>query len=211
MTIENEIFAMIFAPGFSTAQKVTDVSGRGVGMDVVKRNIEEMRGTIDISSTKGTGTTITLKLPLTLAIIDGLLVELDKTFYVLPLSAVEECAELSREDVASAKGRNLSNVRGEIVPYIPLRKLFGIEKEPPDIEHLVIAGMEGNRLGLVVDQVIGEHQTVIKTLGKAYKNAKGFSGATILADGTVALILDVLKLTEIARQEELGMNKEVLH
>jgi two-component system chemotaxis sensor kinase CheA len=199
---ESEIFSQIFVPGFSTASKVTDVSGRGVGMDVVKRGIEGLRGSIEIHSVKGSGTTITLKLPLTLAIIDGLLVQIGETHFVLPLSSVEECVELTLEHRMSKSGRHLMKVRDEIVPYVPLRELFGISLDKPRIEQIVIAELDGHRIGFVVDQIVGEHQTVIKNLGKIYRNAKGFSGATIMADGTVALILDVHGLLDVARTEE---------
>ncbi len=205
---EREILLLILAPGFSTAGKITDVSGRGVGMDVVKRSIEALRGAIDIVSEKGRGATITLKLPLTLAIIDGLLVKIGEDYYVLPLSTVEECVELTRENMARARGRNMINVRGEIVPYILLRKLFRIDGAPPMIQHIVIAGVDGHRIGFVVDNVLGEHQTVIKTLSRVYKDAAEFSGATILADGTVALILDVQKMTNTAVMEECSFQGE---
>jgi two-component system chemotaxis sensor kinase CheA len=201
---ESEIFSQIFAPGFSTAKEVTDVSGRGVGMDVVKRSVEALRGSIEIVSVKGSGTTITLKLPLTLAIIDGLLVKIGETCFVLPLSSVEECVELTREEALYRNGRHIMKVRGEIVPYVPLRKLFGINGGRPAIEQIVIAELESHRIGFVVDEIIGQHQTVIKNLGKAYKDVKCFSGATILADGTVALILDVQGLSDTALIEERG-------
>ncbi|MEW6419551.1 MAG: chemotaxis protein CheA [Nitrospirota bacterium] len=200
---EKEIFSLIFAPGFSTAKTVTNVSGRGVGLDVVKRAIDALRGSIDISSQKDIGTTITLKLPLTLAIIEGLLVKIGAEYFVLPLSAVEECVELTHEDVVKAHGRHLANVRGQIVPYIRLREQFKINGERPAIEQIVIVGVEGQRGGFVVDNVIGEHQTVIKNLGGMYKNTKGISGATILGDGTVALILDIPKLVESVEQKEV--------
>ncbi|QTA81600.1 Chemotaxis protein [Desulfonema limicola] len=200
---ENELYSLIFLPGFSTASSIDEVSGRGVGMDVVKQGIENLRGSIDISSRQGTGTTITLKLPLTLAIIDGLMVELDKTCYVIPLAAVEECLELTSNIVVNGHGRNIASVRGEIVPYIYLRELFKLESTPPETEQIVIVRLNNNRVGFVVENIIGEHQTVIKTLGKIYKNAKVFSGSTILADGTVAVILDPYKLVEIAESEEL--------
>ncbi len=199
---ENEIFMQIFSPGFSTAETVSDVSGRGVGMDVVKRSIEALRGTIGISSEKTVGTTITLKLPLTIAIIDGLLVELDESVYVVPLSTVEECVELKREKKEETHGRHVLNVRDEIVPYISLRKMFRSQKRSPETEHVVITDVNGSNFGIVVDQVIGGHQTVIKSLGKAYKDAKGLSGATIMPDGTVALILDVHRLIDMATLEE---------
>ena len=188
---DKEIYAQIFAPGFSTAEKVTSVSGRGVGMDVVKRGIDSLRGSIGVDSTRGTGTTITLKIPLTLAIIDSLLVKIGKDHFVLPLASVEECIELTREDVKNSHGRNLANVRGAIIPYIPLRQYFKITEQRPDIEQIVIADLHGTKVGFVVDHVVGEHQTVIKSLGKMYRDVKGVSGATILGDGTVALILDM--------------------
>jgi two-component system chemotaxis sensor kinase CheA len=199
---DREIYNMIFAPGFSTAAKVTSVSGRGVGMDVVKKGIEALRGSIDISSTKGVGSTITLKIPLTLAIIESLLVRIDNNYFVLPLSHVEECVELTREDIRNAHGRNLANVRGTIIPYIPLREQFEINSNRPDIEQIVITGINGSKVGFVVDSVIGEHQTVIKTLGRMYRDVKGVSGATILGDGTVALILDMGVLYRAAEELE---------
>jgi len=195
---DKEIFSLIFAPGFSTSETVTSVSGRGVGMDVVKRTIDNLRGSVEINSEKGEGTTVTLKLPLTLAIIEGLLVEIDRQFFILPLTIVQECVELSREDVELSHGRDIANIRGEIVPYIRLRESFAIKGTRPDIEQIVITGVERSRIGLVVDNVIGEHQTVIKSLGKVYRDIEGVSGATILGDGTVALIMDVARLTDAA-------------
>ncbi len=200
---DKEIYAQIFAPGFSTAAKVTSVSGRGVGMDVVKRGIEGLRGTISVDSVRGTGTTITLKIPLTLAIIDSLLVKIGKDHYVLPLAAVEECVELTREDIKNSHGRNLANVRGVIVPYIPLREHFCITEQCPEVEQIVIADIHGTKVGFVVDSVVGQHQTVIKSLGKMYRDVRGVSGATILGDGTVALILDMGVLLQSIEQLEL--------
>jgi two-component system chemotaxis sensor kinase CheA len=191
---DKELYNFILHPGFSTAQKVTNVSGRGVGMDVVKRAIEGLRGSIDISSEKGKGTTINVTLPLTLAIVEGLLVAIKENYFVLPLSIVEECVELTREDVQKAHGKNIAYIRGEMVPYIRLRKEFNIVGEPPSIEQIVITGNNGDRVGFVVDTVMGEHQTVIKNLGRFYKDVEGVSGATILGDGTVALIVDIPKL-----------------
>jgi len=202
---EKELFSLILAPGFSTAKTVTSVSGRGVGMDVVKRAIDELRGSIEISSWSGQGSTITLKLPLTLAIIEGLLVRLENNFFVLPLSSVEECVELTREDSDRTHSRNMANVRGQIVPYIRLREQFMVPGEPPAIEQIVIVRVDGNRVGFVVDNVIGEHQTVIKTLGRAYRDVQGISGATILGDGTVALILDTAHLVASAKLQEQAL------
>jgi two-component system, chemotaxis family, sensor kinase CheA len=191
---ERAIFELIFMPGFSTAKRVTSVSGRGVGMDVVKRSIDSLGGTVEIQSAPGTGSTITLKIPLTLAIIEGLLVRIAEGYYVLPLQAVEECVELSRaerEAGEKTRGRTMANVRGEIVPYIRLREWFNTGGESPELEQVVISRADGRRIGFVVDAVVGQHQTVIKSLGKLYRNVEGISGATILGDGTVALILDI--------------------
>ncbi len=196
---DRELYGLILLPGFSTAKKITNVSGRGVGMDVVKRSIESLRGTIEIDSQRGVGSTITVKLPLTLAIIDGLLVNIGEGSYILPLSTVEECVELTREDARRSNGRNIANVRSNLVPYIRLRELLLIPGEPPDIEQIVITHTNGERIGFVVDDVVGQHQTVIKSLGRVYKDIEGISGSTILGDGTVALILDGPKL---AKREE---------
>ncbi|BCS86973.1 chemotaxis protein CheA [Pseudodesulfovibrio sediminis] len=191
---EKELLKLIFEPGFSTAKEVTNVSGRGVGMDVVKRAIDSLRGTIDIDSKPGTGTTITIRLPLTLAIIDGLQVQVGDEFYVIPLSLVEECVELVSSDVDDDTDQKILHLRGEIVPYIHIREWFEVEGDNPPIEQIVITGVEGSRIGIVVDTVIGEHQTVIKSLGRVYKDVEGISGATIKGDGSIALILDVPSL-----------------
>ncbi len=206
---EKEAFQLIFGAGFSTAAKITNVSGRGVGMDVVRRSIEGLRGTIDVSSTLGVGTTITLKLPLTLAIIEGLLVMVEQENFVLPLAAVEECVELAREDVETAHGRHVINVRGEIIPYIRIRNRFQIKGEPPLIEQIVISEVDEKRIGFVVDSVIGQHQTVIKTLGTNFQHSEEFSGATILGNGDVALILDLTKMVRYVEDEE-NMELEIL-
>ena len=199
---DSEIFSQIFAPGFSTATKVTNVSGRGVGMDVVKRGIEGLRGSIAIDSQPGKGTTITLKIPLTLAIIESMLVKIGDSHFVLPLAAVEECIALTRADVLAAHGRNLAKVRGNVTPYISLREQFAIGGKRPDIEQIVIVAVHGQSIGFVVDLVVGEHQTVIKPLGRFYQDIKGISGATILGDGSVALILDLNVLAKAAELAE---------
>jgi two-component system chemotaxis sensor kinase CheA len=191
---EKETLKLIFQPGFSTAAKVTSISGRGVGMDVVHRAIDALRGAIEIQSVKGQGTTITIRLPLTLAIIEGLQVQVGDGFYVIPLSLVEECVELHRKDVDETGRQRIINLRGELVPYIQLRRWFDLPGESPDIEQIVITGVEGRRVGIVVDNVIGEHQTVIKSLGRVYRDVEGISGATIKGDGSLALILDVPRL-----------------
>jgi len=199
---EQQVRELIFAPGFSTAKTVTGVSGRGVGMDVVKRAIDALRGSIELESGAGSGTTITLKLPLTLAIIDGFLTRIGTEHFIFPLSLVEECVELSAAITAKTHGRRLAHVRGEIVPYIRPRDHFHIDGQPPDFEKIVIVGVDGKRIGVAVDAVIGQHQTVLKSLGRFYQDVEGVSGATILGDGTVALILDIPNLVRMAERQE---------
>lgn len=198
---DKETYELIFMPGFSTAEKITNVSGRGVGLDVVKSAIESLRGSIDITSQPGVGTTMILNLPLTLVIIDGLLVRIAEDHYVIPLSNVEECVALTAEERVAGHEKRVINIRGEIVPYIRLRERFGMNGELPSIEQIVIVRIEGKRIGYVVDHVIGENETVIKSLGGLYKHVAELSGATILGDGRVALILDVYKLAEGAESE----------
>ena len=191
---EKEIFSLILTPGFSTARQVTHVSGRGVGLDVVQRGIEALKGSIDIASKKGSGTTITLTLPLTLAIIEGLLVKVSGENFVIPLLAVEGCVELSRRDIDHSHGWHMAHIWGQLVPYIRLRERFAINGTLPPIEYIVITVNDGVKVGLVVDHIIGEHQTVLKSLNKFCKNIQELLGATILGDGSVALVLDVHKL-----------------
>lgn len=205
---DKEIFGLIFSPGFSTAKTVTEISGRGVGMDVVKRGIDALRGSIEVESEKGIGSTITLKLPLTLAIIEGLMVEIGDGNFVVPLAAVEECVELGSDDAAKVRKRNMMDFRGKIIPYMSLRELFQLGEALPDREQIVITEVNGGRVGFGVDTVIGQHQTVIKALSKVYKEVEGLSGATILGDGTVALILDVHKLLQSAEKMDLGKGYE---
>jgi two-component system chemotaxis sensor kinase CheA len=188
---EREMYDLIFLPGFSTAKQVTNVSGRGVGMDVVKRQIEALHGQVAMSSTVGKGTTLSLTLPLTLAIIDGLLVEIGSDQFIVPMSVVTENVELPRADRSRNNRRNVVAVRGELIPYVRLRELFGEPEGGPDVEKIVIGRHENQRVGLVVDRVLGNHQTVIQSLGKFYRDIEFVSGATIMGDGRVALILDL--------------------
>jgi two-component system chemotaxis sensor kinase CheA len=188
---DQEIYNLIFLPGFSTARVVSNVSGRGVGMDVVKRTIEGLRGSLSLSSPEMGGTIVRLMLPLTLAIIDGLLVEIQGDRFIVPMSAVTENVELTRGERRANNGRNAIAVRGALVPYIPLRELFEIRGPEPEIEKIVIVAMEGERVGLVVDRVIGSHQTVIQSLGPFYRGVDLFSGTTIMGDGRVAMILNL--------------------
>jgi len=190
---KREIFDLLFAPGFSTAEKVTEVSGRGVGMDVVKRKILDIRGEVEIDSEINQGTTITIKLPLTLSIIDGLLVRVKDTHFVIPLSSVEKCYEI-RHSKMVGNFNNLVILDGEQLPYCYLREEFRIPGEAPAIEQIVSVIYEEKRVGLTVDEVIGEYQAVLKPLGKMYKEIDIVSGATILGDGTIALVLDTNRI-----------------
>ena len=191
---DQELNHLIFAPGFSTAKEVTSLSGRGVGMDVVKRTIDGLRGSIDVTTKPGAGSTMTLRLPLTLAIIDGMLVRVGNGRYTIPLSAVEECVELPDGLEANARGRNFLDIRGSLVPFLRLREVFNTSAPPEPHQKVVIVSSGEGRVGLVVDQIIGNNQTVIKQLSKLHSAIKSFSGATILGDGTVALILDTAHL-----------------
>ncbi len=192
----SEIHALLFQPGFSTAKQVTDISGRGVGMDVVRRNVDKLRGSIDIASQPGKGTTVTLRLPLTLAIIDGLLVVVGDAYFVLPLANTLECLELSRQQIDTANGRHLINVRGDIVPYIRLRDHFRVTTALPEFEQVMLVDTEDGCYGLVFDRVLGNCQTMIKSLGRVYRHVQTVSGATILGNGTVALILDPHRMVQ---------------
>ncbi len=202
---DQDLLQMIFEPGFSTAAQVTNLSGRGVGMDVVKKTIEGLRGTINVSSTPGSGSEITLAIPLTLAIIDGLLVRVGTGCYVIPLSAVEECLELTPENDMKSRGRSFISLRESLVPFIRLRELFHTGTTPDQFQKVVVISTGSERVGLVVDQIIGDHQTVIKAMSKLHHDVATFSGATILGDGSVALILDVGHLVTAGQQQEAQM------
>ncbi|MBB4191580.1 two-component system chemotaxis sensor kinase CheA [Rhizobium aethiopicum] len=197
-----ELLQLIFAPGFSTAAAITNLSGRGVGMDVVKKTVEELRGAIDIVSAPGQGSEVSLRIPLTLAIIDGLLVRVGAGRYVIPLSAVEECLELSLEEDLRSRGRSFISLRDSLVPFLRLRDLFRTGTKPDVHQKVVVISTGTERVGLVVDQIIGDHQTVIKSMSKLHNDVATFSGATILGDGSVALILDVGHLVAAGQQQE---------
>ncbi len=199
---EHEVLQLIFHPGFSTAEQVTNLSGRGVGMDVVKRTIESLRGTIDVTIVPGQGSTISLRIPLTLAIIDGLLIRVGTARYVIPLSAVEECIELSLEEDVRSRGRSLITLRERLVPFMRLREIFDTQTPPDPHQKIVIISTGSDRVGLVVDQIIGSHQTVIKPMSPVHGDVTIFAGATILGDGNVALILDVAQLVALGQHRE---------
>jgi two-component system chemotaxis sensor kinase CheA len=183
---DSEIYGLIFEPGFSTAAVITNLSGRGVGMDVVKQNITALRGTVTVDSAPGLGTTVTVRLPLTLAIIDGFLVGLGSATFVVPLDMIDECIEFAAEP-----GHDYTNLRGQVLPFIRLRTLFGVTAPPSRRESIVVVKHAGQSVGLVVDALLGEFQTVIKPLGRVFSKLRGISGSTILGSGEVALILDV--------------------
>jgi len=185
---------LLFLPGFSTAQKVTKVSGRGVGMDVVKRKIAEIRGEVEIDSEINKGTIITIRLPLTLSIIDGLLVQISQTKFVIPLSSVDKCYEFKHSTLVNAINHLIRTDEKEVA-YLNLREMFEIDDTPPpETEHVVVVQFGSTKIGLAVDNIIGQYQAVLKPLGRMYKNQNSVSGATILGDGTVALVLDTNKL-----------------
>jgi two-component system chemotaxis sensor kinase CheA len=195
---DRELINLIFEPGFSTAEKVTNLSGRGVGMDVVRNNIQSLRGMVEVSSETGIGSRFSIRLPLTLAIIDGFLVGVDKSSYVIPLEMVVECLEL--QDIAS--DRHYLNLRGDVLPFVRLRELFETPGERPGRENVVVIKSGAKRAGIVVDVLHGEFQTVIKPLGSLFRNLRGIGGSTILGSGEVALILDVQALVNLAVRNE---------
>ncbi|HEX7647424.1 MAG TPA: chemotaxis protein CheA [Noviherbaspirillum sp.] len=200
---DSDVWQLIFAPGFSTADVVTDVSGRGVGMDVVKRNIAAMGGVVDIRSAKGFGTTISISLPLTLAILDGMSIKVGEEIYILPLGYVVESLQPDPQDVKEIAGQGrVIRVRGEYLPLIPLYQMFGIEPRFTDPSQgiMVILESEGKKAALFVDDLVGQQQVVVKNLESNYRKVAGISGATILGDGGVSLIIDVAALLRSSRQ-----------
>jgi two-component system chemotaxis sensor kinase CheA len=199
---DQDLLQLIFQPGFSTAAAITNLSGRGVGMDVVKRTIESLRGSLELTSPAGEGSRVVLRIPLTLAIIDGLLVRVGVARYVIPLSSVEECLELSTEQDRRSAGRSLLTIRGALVPFVRLRELFRTGTPPDLYQKIVVISTGTDRVGLVVDQILGNYQTVIKPLSAFHVDVASFSGATILGDGSVALILDVGALATAAAHHD---------
>ena len=199
---DHEVWQLIFAPGFSTADVVTDVSGRGVGMDVVKRNIHAMGGGIDIASAQGVGTRMTVRLPLTLAILDGLSIAVGQETYILPLTFIVESLQPEKKDIKSVSGEGrVVQVRGEYLPLVALHQMFGVTPRfsEPHQGILVLLEAEGKKIALFVDELAGQHQVVIKSLESNYRKVPGVSGATIMGDGRVALILDVAALVRMAQ------------
>lgn len=201
-----EIYELIFEPGFSTAAAVSNLSGRGVGMDVVRKNVTALRGLIEVETEIGVGTTMRLRLPLTLAIIEGFLVAVGSRYFIVPLDRVTECVELPPGEAQ----RNVMDLRGEVLPFIQLRTMFGIEGVPARRQSVVVVEQSGQRTGLVVDALMGEFQTVIKPLGPLFARAKYISGATILGNGEVALILDVGPLVAGQTERERALHADAV-
>ena len=206
-----DILKLIFEPGFSTAEKVTNLSGRGVGMDVVRRNIEALRGTVTVFSNVGEGACIEIRLPLTLAIIDGFLVGVGASKFIFPLDAVVEVIEARPAGAAlDDRGRSLVELRGQVLPVVSLRTLYGLEAPEPERSSVVVIKTGTRRYGVVVDQLLGQHQTVIKPLGRMLRSLRGMSGSSILGNGEVALIFDVASLSLLAA-EQPGSTSPALH
>jgi two-component system chemotaxis sensor kinase CheA len=199
---EDEMNNLVFLPGFSTAETVSDISGRGVGMDVVRRNIQELGGRIMLKSVRGRGMTIQLALPLTLAVMDGMVIKVEDETYVMPLSTIVECLRPARSDINNLIGtRGMLKLRGDLIPLVQLSDLLDIGSTANESRERVViitdAG-EGSRFGLVVDELCGHQQVVIKSIEESYGSVPGVAGATILGNGRVAFILDVEKLSDLA-------------
>ena len=222
---DQEIFQLIFEAGFSTAESVSNISGRGVGMDVVRRNIESLRGQVEIESEEGKGSTIAIRLPLTLAIIDGFQVRVGDAQYIVPLDMVDECIELNESLREKDGNANYLNLRGEILPFVHLKDMFRVKgyedsernAEMSDIEgrhrdNIIVVQFGGKKAGFVVDELLGEHQTVIKPLGKVFRNLKGISGTTILGSGEVAMIIDIPEMVSrvVNSQQKTFMSSKTI-
>ncbi len=199
---DDELFGLVFHAGFTTAESVTDLSGRGVGLDVVRRNIDALRGTVDIASTHSKGTTITIRLPLTLAIIEGFSVKVGNETFVVPLEHVTECIELPAGQCNSEESGILS-LRGNAIPYVRLRRMFSLSGAAPKRENIVVVKMNEFHAGIAVDELLGGMQTVVKPLGKALRGIPGIAGSTVLGDGRVGLIIDVPSLLRGVMQSSL--------
>ena len=210
---DSEIYRLIFEAGFSTAESISNLSGRGVGMDVVRRNIESLRGYVEIDSEEGKGTTISIRLPLTLAIIDGFQVRVGDAQYIVPLDMVEECIELNESLRGKDENANYVDLRGEILPFMHLSDIFGLTGKIDDNhrDNIIVVQFAGKKAGFVVDELLGEHQTVIKPLGKVFQNLKGISGATILGSGEVAMIIDIPEMIKRVENTKQHIASHTLH
>jgi two-component system chemotaxis sensor kinase CheA len=196
---DQDLYELIFRPGFSTNKTVTSLSGRGVGMDVVRRDIGSLGGTVSVETVPGKGSSFILKIPLTLAIIDGMLVQIGKQQFVIPLTNIDECVELNGETDVDSLCSHITT-RGTYLPCINMHRYFELEEPAPENSQVVIVNDNDSKIGIIVDYVVGNHQTVIKPIGELYKYIAGISGSTILGDGSIALILDILKLSQIVRK-----------
>jgi two-component system chemotaxis sensor kinase CheA len=205
---EKEAFGLIFKPGFSTATVVTNVSGRGVGMDVVRTNIEKLNGIIDIDSQVGVGTSMKLKIPLTLAIIQALLVGVQEEYYAIPLASVLETVRISKDEVYTVEGRSVMRLREEVLALVHIGDIFEVERvlDNSEYAYVVVLGLGTSKIGLIVDTHVGQEEIVIKSLGEFLKGINGIAGATIRGDGNVTLIVDVLALMEIAKSVKTSIN-----
>jgi two-component system, chemotaxis family, sensor kinase CheA len=199
---DKDIYDLVFHAGFSTAESVTDLSGRGVGLDVVRRNIDNLRGTVEISSVAGKGATITIRLPLTLAIIEGFSVRVGTETFVVPLEHVTECTELPPEQ-RSTEASGVLSLRGTALPYVRLRRVFGLSGEAPKKENIVVVKVSDFHAGIAVDELLGGMQTVVKPLGRSFRGVSGIAGSTVLGDGRVGLIIDVPNLLRGVMQSTL--------
>ncbi|WP_458700781.1 chemotaxis protein CheW [Sulfurospirillum sp. 1307] len=208
---DKEAFALIFKPGFSTAEKVSNVSGRGVGMDVVKTNIEKLNGIIDIDSEIGKGTIIKMKIPLTLAIIQALLVGAQEEYYAIPLAAVSETVRISLDEIYTVEGRNVLRLRDEVLSLVRLSDIFGVKQVYESAEHtyVVVIGLAEQKLGIIVDTLVGQEETVIKSMGDYLQGIDGIAGATIRGDGGVTLIVDVASLMEMAKGLKVDIREKM--
>jgi len=199
---DQDVYDLVFQAGFSTADSVTDLSGRGVGLDVVRRNIDILRGTVEIASTAGKGTTITIRLPLTLAIIEGFSVRVGTETFVVPLEHVTECTELPAEQ-RNGEASGILSLRGTALPYVRLRCVFGLSGVAPQKENIVVVKINEFHAGIAVDELLGGMQTVVKPLGRAFRGVSGIAGSTVLGDGRVGLIIDVPSLLRGVMQSTL--------
>lgn len=206
---DKEAYALVFKAGFSTAKVVTNVSGRGVGMDVVKTNIEKLNGIIDVDSVLGEGTTFKLKIPLTLAIIQSLLVGVQEEFYAIPLASVIETVRISQDEIYTVENKSVLRLRNEVLPLVRLADIFGVDSVFDNAEqaYVVVIGLAENKIGVIVDFLIGQEEVVIKSLGSYLKGTEGIAGATIRGDGRVTLIVDIAAMMHMAKQVKVSINK----
>ena len=205
---DKEAFGIIFKPGFSTAKTISNVSGRGVGMDVVKTNVEKLNGIIEIDSEKGVGTTFKLKIPLTLAIIQALLVGAQEEYYAIPLSSVIETVRIGQDEIYSVDGKSVLRLRDEVLSLVRLADIFGVDSvlETASEVYVVIIALAEQKIGVIVDYLIGQEEVVIKSLGYYLKSTRGIAGATVRGDGKITLIVDVAAMMEMAKEVKVSIN-----